>query len=168
MNLLMTIGLPGSGKSTWVKNYIKDKPMTFVICRDDIRRMGMAGDYVFYGAREPMIMLMSRRMIKAAITYGYDVVVDETLLKRCYRQELAKVFRDMTIGLGSVNAVYFNTPVDVCISRCCLLDTKGSMDDCENVIINMNRNFEPPTPEEFDGLEVIDYKSPEGDVRCLR
>ena len=37
-SLILTIGIPGSGKTTWVKEYKKTHPLTFVISTDAIRK----------------------------------------------------------------------------------------------------------------------------------
>lgn len=36
--LILTIGIPGAGKTYWVKNYIKEHPLTHVISTDDLRK----------------------------------------------------------------------------------------------------------------------------------
>ena len=36
--VILTIGIPGAGKTMWVKNYVKDHPTTFVVSSDELRR----------------------------------------------------------------------------------------------------------------------------------
>lgn len=36
--LILTIGIPGSGKTTWVKKFCKRFPTTYVVSTDDIRK----------------------------------------------------------------------------------------------------------------------------------
>ena len=39
MKLIMTKGLPASGKSTWAKQYLDDNPGTKRVNKDDLRAM---------------------------------------------------------------------------------------------------------------------------------
>lgn len=36
--LILLIGIPGSGKTTWVKEYMKTHPLTYVVSTDEIRK----------------------------------------------------------------------------------------------------------------------------------
>lgn len=36
--LMLLIGIPGSGKTTWVQNYKKTHPLTYVVSTDEIRK----------------------------------------------------------------------------------------------------------------------------------
>ena len=156
--LIMTVGLPGSGKSTWVRKYIADKPNTVVICRDDIRQMLNGGNYIFYVAREPMIKDMALWSTERAIENGYDVVLDETMANRMH---LEQVMRMADYWKVSTSAVYFDTDIEVCKARR-RADYKGAADtDWDTVIDGMAASM--PTSytdlnalaDMFGELEVI-------------
>ena len=48
--LYITIGLPGSGKSTFIRKFIVDKQNIVVISKDDIRLMLRPEKYTYYKA----------------------------------------------------------------------------------------------------------------------
>lgn len=76
--VFVMVGLPGSGKSTWSKNYIKKHPNTLIISRDDIRYNLHGGDYIFDNAIEPQVCEITDDMIRILLRTGYDLIIDET------------------------------------------------------------------------------------------
>lgn len=146
----MTIGLPGSGKSTWAKAKAASDNC-FVVNRDALRSMGYGGDYIFNQEREPMIFKASRRLIEDAVEYGYNVCVDETFIKASHRQEIISAYPDQDIV-----GVYFDTPVALCINRR-LCNTKRAIGtDWAEVITKMYHAFEEPQQSEgFKELKVF-------------
>lgn len=74
--LLILRGIPGSGKSTFARNFIKDNSKEWVIVnRDSIR--DMLGDY-WVPSREKLITCIEDDMVDAAICKGYNVILDAT------------------------------------------------------------------------------------------
>lgn len=52
MRLYIMCGLPGSGKSEFVRNFKGFHPQVTVICRDDIRTDLHGGEYMFVPSME--------------------------------------------------------------------------------------------------------------------
>ncbi len=52
--VILTIGAPGSGKSTWAEQQAKD-PKTFIVCRDNLRQMMFGGEYKYSRAKEQAV-----------------------------------------------------------------------------------------------------------------
>jgi len=79
MKLIIVQGIPGSGKSTWARNYIKERePNEIVIVnRDSIREM--LGTY-WVPDREPLVSEIEMFMIEEALNRKYDVIIDATNL----------------------------------------------------------------------------------------
>lgn len=78
--IIFTRGLPGSGKSTWAKQWALTDAKTRVrISNDDIRRM--LGKY-WEPQREPLVFKIQKDAIIDALREGYDIVVDEMNLTR--------------------------------------------------------------------------------------
>ena len=85
--VILTRGIPGSGKSTWAKAWVKQSPSTRGrVNRDDIR-MTMFG--VPHGVDEKTVTRVQNAMIRALIAAGKDVVVDNTNLNPIYANRLA-------------------------------------------------------------------------------
>lgn len=88
--LIICIGISGSGKSTWSTNYIKDYRNILRINRDDIRRT-LAGDLNGYYQRKDL------QIIENSVNYtesclfseiigvnNYSCIIDNTNLKQKY------------------------------------------------------------------------------------
>lgn len=79
--LIMTVGLPRSGKSTWAKQ--SGHP---VVCPDSIR-LALHGQ-AFYGPAEPMVWAIARLMVRSLFLSGHEtVVLDSTNGTRARRDE---------------------------------------------------------------------------------
>ena len=76
--LILTQGIPASGKSTWAKQYVLESPLTRVrVNRDDIRNM--LGKY-WVSQREDLVSSIEDNMVGEALDKGYTVVLDATNL----------------------------------------------------------------------------------------
>jgi len=77
--LIVTRGLPASGKSTWARAWVLEDPKTRVrVNRDDIRKL--LGPY-WVPTREKLVTRIEDDMTYTALLFGYDVIVDATNLK---------------------------------------------------------------------------------------
>ena len=102
--LILTIGLPQSGKSTWAKT------TGFPIVNLDAIRLALHGK-PFIQASEPMVWTLALYMVKALFLAGYaKVVVDATNLTPKHRQrwESNEWWRSYKV---------FDTDKDECIRR---------------------------------------------------
>ena len=95
--LYITIGLPGSGKSTWSKKIQKKEKNTIIISRDSIRTM-LNGGYAFVPEQEEYVLDLSRIAIKKAMQAGFNIIIDETLLKTVHRAELYRELFQNNLG----------------------------------------------------------------------
>ena len=77
MKLLFLKGLPGSGKSTWAKEFVEKNPDWIRVNRDDLRRM--RGRY-WYPKQEKLITKFENQIILVALEAGHNVIVDATNL----------------------------------------------------------------------------------------
>lgn len=88
--LIVTRGLPASGKSTWAKAWVAADPQGRVrVNRDDLRMM-MFGSYWGEGVDEKAVTDVEEAMVKAALAKGKSVVVDATHLKASYASKWYK------------------------------------------------------------------------------
>lgn len=78
--LIITRGLPASGKSTWAKQWVLEDPEHRVrINQDDIRLM--LGKY-WVPKREPLVQHIQEEALIEALLKGYDIVIDNTNLNK--------------------------------------------------------------------------------------
>lgn len=137
--LIMMVGLPRSGKSTYAKN------LGFpVVCPDQIR-------LALHGQRhcppaEPMVWAIAKYMVRALFGAGHDeVVLDATNYKRRSRDEWRSVN-------WTRKFIHIQTPTDKCIQRA----HATAQPDLVPVIERMAGAFEPVSKEEGE-LHVVAY-----------
>jgi predicted kinase len=144
--VVLAIGLPGSGKSSWFKRH-NLVPLSSDILRsllfDDVREQRFQ-DLVFSNLRS---MLKARLIAKRPMNY-----VDATNLTPQERQHWIKLAKDYNY---EVHAVFFDVPVEVCIERHQRRDRVVP----EDVMRRMAAKLKPPSFEEgFAKITVVRVK----------
>lgn len=110
--LLMTIGIPGSGKTSLVKKLQSESPASVTICPDDIR-LELTGNMADQSKNGKVFQIVSQRM-KEAMIDGKTIIYDATNYNRKNRKlalSLAKQFDYDVIGYE------MSTPHDVSKER---------------------------------------------------
>jgi predicted kinase len=147
--VVLAIGLPGSGKSSWFKrhNVIPlSSDMVRSLLFDDIREQRFQ-DLVFSNLRS---MLKARLIAKRPMNY-----VDATNLTPQERQHWIKLAKDYNY---EVHAVFFDVPLEVCLERHQRRDRVVP----EDVMRRMAAKFKPPSFDEgFAKITVVRVKKKE-------
>lgn len=114
MKLILTRGLPASGKSTWAREWVLQEPKERVrICRDDIRRM--LGKY-WVPQREDLVTKIERESVLYALRAGYDVVVDATNFSKIERwYDIKKLLGLFDLEVEVMD--FTHVRLDECIAR---------------------------------------------------
>ena len=146
--VVLAIGLPGSGKTTWFKRRgvtPLSSDMLRSILFDDITEQRWQG-LVFSTLRS----LLRARLI-AKMPWNY---VDASNLAPHERRQWIKMAR----GFGyEVNAVFFDVPLEVCLER----NRKRERQVKEEVVRRMAAKLKPPSFEEgFARITVVRVKKP--------
>ena len=130
--LIVTVGLPRSGKSTWVDRFIDtDKEMNYqVICADDIR-LGMG--FQFDSKFEPVVWTVHHFALRAALERGYSVIVDSCNTTVPGIRKYAQIAKEYDYQLVILR---INTPLDTCLAR-----NKGDGAVPDNVIRRMDKQL---------------------------
>lgn len=144
MKLIMTKGLPASGKSTWARSQSGFKRIN----KDDLRMMMDNGKWS--KANEQFILLMRDTMIISALEHGFNVIVDDTNLhpKHFTRMmEIADCVKKEFVKNVDVEIRDFtDVPIETCIKR----DLARPNSVGEKTIKQMYKQFLAPKPEKAD------------------
>ena len=147
--VVLAIGLPGSGKSSWFKRH-NINPLSSYLLRallfDDATEQRFQ-DLVFSNLRS---MLKARLIARRPMNY-----VDATNLTPHERHGWIKLAKDFGY---EVQAVFFDVPVEVCLQR----NQKRSRVVAEDVMRRMAGKLKAPTFDEgFSKITVVKVKQKE-------
>jgi predicted kinase len=148
--VVLSIGLPGSGKSTWFKRHNilpLSSDMVRILLFDDVTEQRYQ-DLVFSTLRS---MLRARLLAKRPWNY-----VDATNLSPHERRSWVKLAHDFGY---EAHAVFFDVPPEVCIER----NRRRERNVPEEVMLRMAGKLRPPKFEEgFAKITVVRLKRKEG------
>lgn len=140
--ILILIGIPASGKSTYALQFLKDNPSYYRVNRDSIRRM-MIGDVYDYKI-EKIVTLIQDHAIEVILGQGKNVLIDATNVKQSYIEDVYKIAK--RIGGIEVSHKVFDVPFEECMRRNNLREgvERVPMD----IMIKMQESFSKMSKEE--------------------
>jgi predicted kinase len=149
--VVLSIGLPGSGKSTWFKRHNilpLSSDMVRILLFDDVTEQRYQ-DLVFSTLRS---MLRARLLARRPSNY-----LDATNLSPHERRSWIKLAHDFGY---EAHAVFFDVPPEVCIER----NRRRDRNVPEDVMQRMAAKLRPPKFEEgFAKITVVRLKKKDGD-----
>jgi predicted kinase len=147
------IGLPASGKSTFIQKLCKKNPRTIVVSSDEIRfkildfpNSGISFD----PAIETTVWKEVEKRVEEALEDPNcdDCILDACNLSRRSRQEYLKMAKQNN---ARTRAFFLNGDPILFQER----NQKRNRHVPEEVLNRMIENLEPPTKEEFDEIQTI-------------
>ena len=92
-NVIMTIGAPGSGKSTWASEQIKKSNSTIVLCRDDLRSMLFGATYKYSKTNEKLVTDTMENMLINALSNDSinSIIIADTNLNQSTRSKFKNI-----------------------------------------------------------------------------
>lgn len=152
-NVYMLIGIPGSGKSTWVNNqdWINDVNVVYASSDQYIEEYAKWEGKTYNDVFDEYIKTATRKMnedIEHAVSKGLDVVIDQTNVSRRRRKQKLKYFPGY-----STRALVFKTPDDSELER--RLSARPGKIIPKHIIDSMKNNLQYPTPDE--GFDTVTY-----------
>jgi predicted kinase len=113
-DLVITRGLPASGKTTWAREWVAQDPTRLRVNRDDLRLM-TTGRLVMPGRLEDTITVAQHAAVEALLRAGHGVVVDDTNL----RLRHARAWAELAERAGARFGVreFTDVPLEVCLAR---------------------------------------------------
>lgn len=152
--LFLTMGAPGSGKSTWCKNHFNDKKVSYV-SRDEIRFSLVAEDEEYF-SKENEVFRQFVYEINDALKLGIDVVADATHLNAASRNRVISLIKT---PVDEINVIWIKTPLEIALER--NEGRTGRTYVPKSVIRRMFYQMEEPTFEEgFNKIYIVEDGKP--------
>ena len=152
--LIIVTGIPGSGKTYFIRNHKVLLKEYVHISRDEIRFQFLRGEDSAkenYFKYEHQVLKEFYLQINKFLYLGFDVFADATHLTKKGRRELL----DNVKGYTKLESLFFNTPLSIALKR--NKKRKGLERVPDNVIRGMYERLEEPDFDE--GFETI-YEIP--------
>lgn len=143
--VLLLVGLPASGKSTFAKNLLDTEKGQWVRINKDLLREMFHNSH-FSSSNEKFILSTRNQMILAALEVGKHVVIDDTNLDPKHLANITALVKGKAIV--EVNDSFLQTTVGECICR----DLKRPNSVGKDVIMEMYRKYiaKPATPPAYN------------------
>lgn len=137
----MLVGLPRSGKSTW----ITENPDAGVVVSNDWIREEILGTH-YSDKANAIIWSIADATLRIVLGQGKDAVLDGVNLTKFTRSFYIKLAREYG---ARILMVVFETPVEVCLKR--NVDKKLP----DDVLSKMSESYQPPTMDEYDYIDFV-------------
>jgi predicted kinase len=154
--LVLLIGLPGSGKTTFARSLLADNPTARIVSTDAVRAQ-LFGDEAVQGSWRQVWQEVDRQLQIAigliCLGDAAFAIYDATNVVR--RDRRCVLARAREIGFRQITGVWLNTPLNVCFIRNRGRDRQVP----EAVMLRMARRLEgapPSLSEALDHLVVVE------------
>lgn len=111
--VIMMKGLPGSGKSTWAKEYVKKHKNFIRISNDDLRLQMF--NRQFDKGDTKMVDKMRMMMLTTALELGQSVIIDNTNLSPRLEEQYRDIAKQHKAGFEIQDLT--NVPIHTCLSQ---------------------------------------------------
>ena len=132
--IIITRGLPASGKSTWADQYIKEHPEFVKVEKDQIRKntsLFKGGAYDHKRGDESIVVKERDRLIRQALHAGRSVISSDTNLTQKHINQISNIARQNKADVEIVNFL------DVSLAELIERDSKRDNSVGEQVIRRM-------------------------------
>jgi predicted kinase len=126
-HILILIGISGSGKSTFAKQFVQENPTYLRLNRDDLRRSILPvplGDYWKWDDNrknriERLVSELEKSALLSALESGWNIVMDNTHLRQRYINELLKLIDKQATTKRSIEVTFqlIEVPLNTAIER---------------------------------------------------
>lgn len=117
--IIILVGISGSGKTTWCEDFIKENPGYVRVNRDSVRMEITASNSRFLERDlENLVTKMQHEQIRTCLLEGFNVIIDNTNLRR-------KTISDITISfnhLANITIRFVEEDLDICKERVIIRD----------------------------------------------
>jgi predicted kinase len=148
--VVLAIGLPGSGKSSWFRRH------NIIPLSSDLIR-GLLFDDATEQRFQDLVFSSLRYMLRMRMVAGRPTnYIDATNLSPKERHSWIKMARDFNY---EAHAVFFDVPTEICMER----NRKRSRNVPDDIMVRMAQKLRPPKFEEgFSKITIVRLKKHEG------
>lgn len=152
MNIYITTGFIGSGKSYWSSQFSEQKG-ALIISKDKIREM-IFGKYNYSIYLEALIDILAKVVYTTIVRSGYfDIIVDEVHITREDRQVWWEIARDNG-AKANFYIVWFPESENNLNNR--MQDSRGTSKELwSSILEKMRKSFEEPTENDIPNCKVV-------------
>lgn len=145
-SLILLVGIPGSGKTTYAEKYIKEHPGTVHLSSDKIRKE-LWGDESIQSNPSEVFLLMQKRAVDT-LSNGQSVVYDATNITRKDRVGIIAACPKFS----KIECHIVWAPIEICIER----DAARERTVGKEVIDRMLKRFQAPYYDEgIDEINIV-------------
>lgn len=145
MRIILTRGIPASGKTTWAEQYVRKNQNFRNINRDDLRFMLFGRPYKFTKTREKSVTEAQFGLAELFLENGNDVIISDTNLNPKTVNKWKEFAKELRIKVEFQD--FMDVSVDECIKRDLnRLDSVG-----EKVIRRMYDSYMKNTKNQYEG-----------------
>lgn len=106
------MGAPGSGKTTWSKEFLSKNPSWVKIGRDDFRFM-LRNQPVLEFKEEVLVTDLVFTTAQKALSKGFNVILDNTHCRKSYINQVVEALGEF----ADIEFMYFECSIEKCIER---------------------------------------------------
>ncbi len=143
--ILILVGAPGSGKSTFAKYHLRTEENWFRVCRDDLRLMQFSNHANLSAEDEMKLTKMVEASVEALLKAGSNVLVDATHTKK----ELLNKFIDRFTHQADIEFKVFDEDFDTLRNRCDVRNDETGKYIPKKVLVNQYESLQK-LKENFD------------------
>jgi len=150
MKLYLLCGAPGSGKSTWGKEFVRNNPNVVRVCPDEFR--AILGKNENDQSVSAKAFEATREEAKKTFADGKNVIIDATNMYRKSRKQFLDIAKNYN---AEKVAIVFKEDKKTLLERNKKRGEEGGRNVPEEIIQKMLDKFEHPDLNEFDHIICI-------------
>lgn len=152
--LILTHGIPGSGKSTFILNKFGADPEVNIICPDDIREEFKSEKEKLGDKFEYKVWKTVDERLKESLKKNKTTIIDATFISRKSILKQYKVLQEIDSSIQFVIIDFSILPLEYCLNNNRIRFENGSRFVPEDVIKNMYKRIQKTKLLEFESMTI--------------
>ena len=140
--MILLSAIPGSGKSTWAKEYQRTHPNTYIVASDEVRKK-VSGSIQNFD-HEALVWETFLRDINDHAEEDFTVIADATNLQNKYRA----YYHQATPRFAKHVLVVFEIPFDICMKQNKMRPKERIV--CDAGMYALQKEYESPSQDVID------------------